>query len=450
MKTSIQPIRIHLLDEYLYKYAFMIVGLLYWVYGLANRMGLAMNCLTVISVIPCAVILIRNRRVDFRIILGCLTCILGLFTVALCDAKKAALVALLSSVIKMLLLGYCASRKDSLKLERECKGLCRLIVMLGTVILIVSLSVYFSGLSIPYYLDGHGTAESTVMYVGRDKLSEALCGVLANANLAGTFCVIYLGCLLSLLDTSKRKMIGYAMIALDLLMLILTESRGSLVGAIMIIGIYFWFKFKESMSGSHTKRLLRWTIICLTISILVAYIAFGGSINIFAVLNRSEMSMESSTEIRFVLWLTAITATLSSVQNALFGIGPKISAVMRAYCPVSFRSALYTNVHNAYLHKALQFGIPSAIMMILYFMIILSAAFKSLLSAAKTDMFVVVLLGLVCALLVINLVESDMLSRMMEGTFIWIFSGYLYAFASSKGSKPLLRKEWLCAIKQTH
>ena len=447
MRISIKPIRI--LDEYLYKYAFMLLGLLYWVYGCTSYMLFALNCLVVISVLPCLSISIRNKKADFRVILGGITLIFGLFTVALSDFKKPTLTALLYSVLKMLLLGYCASHKNSLELEREFKSLCRLMVVLGTVILIVSLSVYFAGMSIPYYLDGHGTVESTVMYVGMAKAGEALCGVLANANLAGTFCVIYLGCLLTLLDTSKRKIIGYAMIALDLLMLILTESRGSLLGAIMIIGIYFWFKFKESMSGSHTKRLLRWTIICLTTSILVAYIAFGGSINIFAVLNRSEMSMESSTETRFVLWLTAITATLSSVKNALFGVGAKINTVMRAYCPVSFRAALYTNVHNAYLQKALQFGIPSAIMMILYFMIILSAAFKSLSSAAKKDMFVVVLLGLVCALLVINLVESDMLSKTMEGTFIWIFSGYLYAFTRSKSNEIPWRKELICAIKQT-
>ena len=165
---------------------------------------------------------------------------------------------------------------------------------------------------------------------------------------------------------------------------------------------------------------------------LVLYLFIGGKINIFSVLNRTQEDFDRNTGVRLALWSAAIRATISSVQSFLFGIGHGIKETMKQYTEMVVSERLYSNVHNSYLQKALEFGVPSAIIMITYFYRMLKAGFESIRNSAGKNLTMKILFGTVSALLVTNLVESDMLGRSFEGTVVWIFAGYLYAISAKK------------------
>jgi hypothetical protein len=194
-------------DEYIYKYMFIIVGLLYWVYGFTGSLGNILTYMIVLALIPSlGNLVLRVRRVDFRMVLGVLTLALGLLTVISCDSRSSTLLTLFRVVEKMLLLGFCAPEKSKIKIEHEITSIYRVIAVIGSIILLVSLGTYFAGISIPYYIYAAAvTEESTTLFVGRYGGRLALCGVLANPNMASNFCVIFLGVALSLLKYQREK-----------------------------------------------------------------------------------------------------------------------------------------------------------------------------------------------------------------------------------------------------
>lgn len=420
-------------DEYIYKILFVVFGILYWVYRLTPIVDLVLSALVLVALIPTFINFARIKKNDFRFVLSLLTLILGIATVAFCVNKRSTTVVLIYTLIKMIVLGFCSGNKSELRLEEELYTLFRLIVSIGTVILLVSLFTYFAGMSIPYVISS--SDDATTLYVGISADKSALCGILANGNMLSNLCVIYLGCLLCLIEKLRYvslKIIGYILVLLDLFAQIRTFSRGGLIGMLLVLGIYFWYKFKQIMSGSYGNRVFRAVFLIIAVTVVVLYLFIGGKINIFSVLNRTQDDFDRNTNIRLELWSAAIRATTSSLQSFLFGIGHGIKDTMKKFTKIVVSERLYTNVHNAYLQKALEFGVPSAIIMITYFYRMLKTGFESIRNSAGKDLTMKILFGTVSALLVTNLVESDMLGRSFEGTVVWIFAGYLYAISAKK------------------
>ena len=429
VKTRIN-IMLNIYDEYVYKVLFLIFGILYWVYGLTPYVDRILSLLVYITLIPVAINLVRIRKTDFRHILSVLTLFLGIITIILSANRRPTFTMLLYSLIKMLVLAYCSSRKSDVKLEQELIRLFRIIVVIGTIILVISLLTYHLGVSIPYVYSSRDDA--TVLYVGRASLRGGLCGIFANENMISNLCVIYLGSILFLTEKSGHKLIGYILVLMDVYAQYLTSSRGGLVGLVVILGMYIWFKYKTIMSFSRVSRLIRWLSIIVLICCMILYLGGGGHFDLFSILNRTQENYDRNTQIRLYLWSTSIRATTSSLKNALFGIGHGISDVMAYYSEVALASRLYTNVHNAYLQKALEFGVPASLIMIIYNGKMLLTGLKYIRKTIEGNIAIQLLAGMVIALLITNTVESDMLGRAFEGTVVWMFSGYLYAICSKR------------------
>lgn len=420
-------------DEYIYKILFVVFGILYWVYRLTPIVDLVLSALVLVALIPTFINFARIKKNDFRFVLSLLTLILGIATVAFCVNKRSTTVVLIYTLIKMIVLGFCSGIKSEIRLKEELYTIFRLIVSIGTVILIISLLTYFARLSIPYAISS--SEDATTLYVGISADKNALCGILANGNMLSNLCVIYAGSILCLIDKTSHmslKIIGYLLILVDLFVQIRTFSRGGLIGMLLVLGIYLWYKFKQIMSGSYGNRVFRAVFLIIAVTVVVLFLFIGGKINIFSVLNRTQEDFDRNTGVRLALWSAAIRATISSVQSFLFGIGHGIKETMKQYTEMVVSERLYSNVHNSYLQKALEFGVPSAIIMITYFYRMLKTGFESIRNSAGKDLTMKILFGTVSALLVTNLVESDMLGRSFEGTVVWIFAGYLYAISAKK------------------
>lgn len=420
-------------DEYIYKILFVVFGILYWVYRLTPVVDLVLSALVLIALIPIVINFVRMRKDDFRFVLSMLTLLLGIVTVAFCSNKRATAVMLIYMLIKMLVLGFCSNNKSVIRLEEELYTILRIIVSIGTVILIISLFTYFAGMSIPYVLSS--SDDATTLYVGISADKKALCGILANGNMLSNLCVIYLGSVLCLIEKTRHislKIIGYMLVLIDLFVQIRTKSRGGLIGMALVLGIYLWYKYKQMMSGSYGNQTFRVAFLITSIAVVVLFLLIVGRIDIFSVLNRSQDDFDRNTSIRLELWSGAIRATTASLQSFLFGIGHGIKETMKKFTEIVVPERLYTNVHNAYIQTALEFGVPALIVLITFFCRMLMTGFKWVRNSVGKDLTMNILFGIVFALLVTNLVESDLLGRTFEGTVIWVFAGYMYTISAKK------------------
>ena len=168
-------------DEYVYKIIFVIVGLLYWVYGMTRYIDFAFSILLLASIIPMSINMVKIRKADFRRILALLSLFFGIGTILFCANKRGTTTALIYTIIKMLVLAYCSKEKENIELERELINIFRIIAVIGTIILIISLVTYFSGVSISYL--NSTSHDATTLYVGRNPGGGGMCGILANGNI---------------------------------------------------------------------------------------------------------------------------------------------------------------------------------------------------------------------------------------------------------------------------
>lgn len=423
--------RISIWDEYLYKFLFVLFGILYWIYGLTPYIDIVLSILVWIALIPTffkAIVIIKNKSTDFRIILAFATLFLGLITVLICSHRRATVSMLIYTIIKMVVLSYNSTHKSKDQLKNELEQLLRLVSFLGIVVIGISLITYFLDTSIPYVINSSETA--TTLYLGVNPGRGSLCGIFANENMLSNLCVITLGSILIQIEKRKNKIIWFCAAIVVLATQLLTASRGGFFGVFVLILVYFWYKYKTIISQDSVNQTLRYLTIIVFIVVILIYLVIGGDINFFGLLNRSQENFDKNTEIRIHLWKAAVLALTDNPNNFLFGIGHNITDVLASFCDVDYASRLYTNVHNAYLQKALEFGIISSVIMIIYFVRMIIPGLSSRKKNDSDYVSIHILEGLIIALLITNIVETDMLGRSFEGTMVWILAGYYYSLST--------------------
>ena len=418
-----------LFDGYGVKLAFIILGILYWVYGFTPYIDVVLSALVWLALLPTVITLFKTNIRDYHFYITIATLFLGLGTVIVTPNKRSTITMLVYALIKMVVLCNNSSKKSQAKIFKEFKNTANTISIIGTIIIVISLVTYFLNISIPYVYSASENA--TTLYVGINPGRGSLCGVFANENMLSNLCVITLGCSLIMLENTSKKALYVLSVFIITFTQVLTASRGGFLGLLIILGFYFWYKFKGITKNNAQNNRLRYASIAILFIVFFVFCIIDGDFNLFGLLNRTQDNFNKNTEIRLYLWDAAIRALIYSPQNFIFGIGHNISDIMEKFCQVSFASRLYTNVHNAYIQKALEFGVLSSLLMIVFFLKTILPGLLSLRRHGVSNMSLHLLEAIVIVLLLTNLVETDMLGRGFEGTVVWIFAGYYYSLSKS-------------------
>lgn len=407
--------------EFLQKLIFVICGILYWVYGMTIHIDKLFSLVILMSLITTSIHFVCIRKKDFRKSLAIMVFLFGAVTLFCNEYKKVTMALLFYMEIKLLVLSYCSKRKGEEDLRRELDVIYRTIFILGSIIIVGSLIVYRLGMTFEYTLSDSEYAVS--LFLGRDPIRGSLCGIFANANRLSTLCAIYVGSCLHLYEKT-RHLVYYVFALMAVVTQYYTGSRSGIIATSIVIGLYYWFKF---LRGSSRKKCLL-LFLTVFIGLIIIVRKFDGFPSLFVFLPRSSESLNGNTQLRIVLWRAAIKGLLKDKTTLLFGVGQHISGVMECNSNVELPKYLYPNVHNAFLQDALQFGIPSAIGILAFFIIVLRRGWSSL--KRHYDGVLCILFGIITAQLITNLVENDLLGREYQGSIIWIFAGYLYALSS--------------------
>ena len=102
------------------------------------------------------------------------------------------------------------------------------------------------------------------------------------------------------------------------------------------------------------------------------------------------------------------------------------------YASKELSEKLYNNMHNIYAQILMSYGIIGLIPFLATIFKYLKGSLRQILFCSRTtNKELIALVALVIALLVINLVESDIyMKKAFEGTVFWLLLGYIYAILS--------------------
>lgn len=421
-------------NEYYYKVLVVITGVLYWVWGAMPYVDRLFDAISLISLIYLAKIVFREKRVFSRFSGICSLGLMlaGIGTIIFNKFELVNVIALLYAAIEVFLLTYSSSHKDKDALQKEFQQLAKIYVYMSMIINLVSLAIYFMGIEIIYF---YPAVTETTLHLGRSDTS-ALTGIMANANIMSSFCVIALGLLLYLISVKKRK-IYYLLVVIDLVTLYFTYSRGGYVGAFLLIGIHICLNMMHDIKY-RPQTAVKYFVLLMFLCIGLLYQGVREEIiedGVLLITNRSSEEMENSTNVRFGLWKAGMDVALDNPQNFFLGVGSQIRGEVSKKADTEIEEGLYNNMHNVYMQTLVSNGFIGLVLLILLVLGFLCPPTMKLLKD-KERKEIIPIFALICALLIINLVESDIfMKKAFEGSMLWIVIGYYYNIGNYKSRK---------------
>ena len=411
--------RIEPFNEFYYKGGILIFGILYYVYGLMPFGDVALNIIDAISIVPLIVVFFNSKRHALNNVVFFAIFIAGLSTIIHCNCERVTLFVLYYIAIEIILLPYCDYRKDVGRLVSELDMLMLVILVIAVTVAALSFVTFILNISSQYtYPFISGT-----FYLGIDRSSNALIGVYSNANGAAFLYVTALGALLYYKNRSNHKLLLWFCVGIISLLLILTRSRGGIIGFLIMLAFYAFSLLRSKvLIGRSTSEMFRFLCI-ISIIIFMA----GAMTLVIRDITILDYILDSSASIRGLLWSAGIKVLFSSPLNLLFGVGTDIQGEIAKYVSPEVPVSLFNNMHNVYMQTLVSFGVIGSVLFLMMVIRYLYSCMKMTLSNYSLNEDLFPLLAVLFAQAVISLVESDIyMGRTFLGTSFWIICGYIF------------------------
>ena len=427
MQCTVKTPQTLISNEIYIKKCIVVAGVLYWLYGMMPIVDELFNVITLVALAYIFLFFCKRKQNLQQKLLGIVLVFSAILTILANEFKTINIIAVLYALVEIMLLTYCDFRKSKKELQDELDDIVNTFIVGGFVIIILSMLVYLMGYKIMYC---YPEITTTRFFLGRDESTGALIGIMSNANIASNFCVIYLGFLLYSLNR-KKCVLKYVAMICDVVMLVLTFSRGGYVGAFILVVFYVGLKLLKDAHRSRNASLELLIVMMVSLFAITIIIASGG-VDFSKFTGRTQGEMAGSTQQRILLLKAAVTAVTSNFQILLFGTGSEIRQGIAMYASKELSEKLYNNMHNIYAQILMSYGIIGLIPFLATIFKYLKGSLRQILFCSRTtNKELIALVALVIALLVINLVESDIyMKKAFEGTVFWLLLGYIYAILS--------------------
>lgn len=422
----------NVIDESNAKLLVICMGILYWCYGIMPYVDIIFNAVILFCLV-CMCKVIFHRRMQIRVFISLLIGAAGIITFLLNPFNTITILALIYIVVATGLMTYCDPYKDVDTLKKELTRAGRVFHAFGLAVIIISLIMYFAGISMDYQ---YPEITTSFLHLGRSGTTGALTGILANANIASDLCVIFIGITLYLLRaTSKGRVLYLLSTLLALIMLFLTFSRGGYIGVIVLFAVTILLDLKGRVKsdGYWFCFMLFFTISVIGLMILISSDVFVKLLNSFSFTGRQSLEMENSTGARILMWQTGWKALTSDPAVFVFGVGATIRDRISEFAPAALPEQLYNNMHNIYMQTLTAFGCTGLVLMLSQIFYLLRITFQRMMKEIQYFWELIPLFALETGILVINLVESDIyMKKSFEGMTFWIILGYISAITCGR------------------
>ena len=332
--------------------------------------------------------------------------------------------------------------------QRQLSILSIVTVIMGVLICVSSLVLYFLAYSKVVY---HKSVTGMRLVIGQN-YDGRLYGVLCNANWLGFFCVIVIGmALLRMIKRENKGVFELIAVVLAYITLLLTNSRGSMIGMLVLIGgitFGYYMKKDNTTTGKLIKSLAK-TLGIVILTFAISYpvkLACGeiyatvnpdgirrGSVKeIMELMTRDQKSLTSNSHLRLTMWQAGGEIIC---ENPVFGVGHShVEDEVRKQINDNTFPNITSNTHNLYIQVGVTTGIIGLFLFMCVLLRIMIKMFVSIYIKKETGVNEICVFSIVIAIMFISLVENDILfSRNFMATIFWILFGYLkYSLLLSK------------------
>ncbi len=438
MNLNVKYRRNGLLNDELYLKEIMLVsGIMYWVYGFMPAMDIFFNLLMLLAMALFGKLLLSKEPLRKNTCIAILVGLSGMGTIVLNPFSLVSCIALGYMVVVIGYLTYCNYEKGEAGLVRDLRCIAKTVLIMGTVILAISLALYLAGVMDSYF---YPSITSTTLHLGRSRGTNALVGILGNANIASDFCVIYIAMALYMFRSSVRHRLIYLLcVPFGILTLFFTYSRGGYIGLVVILFVMVMMDYYDILRKDTTGQWIYTGIMCIGLFVILAsilLIVLDGNLDLTERLNftgRTSAEMAGSTNARLQLWKSGIGVLFDNPKNFFVGVGATIQDAVAQYAPLSLESALFNNMHCVYMQTVVSYGFIGLMLLLIAIVSNLDRAVVLIFRKVSLYKDLAPILGLLLALVVINLFESDFyMKKPIEGTFFWIAVGLFSAIVKAR------------------
>lgn len=326
---------------------------------------------------------------------------------------------------------------------REITRLAKLFVGLSLVLSLCSLALFLVRWCGVYRND----VTTVTLFLGVHP-NGALYGILGNSNRHTWFCLLSLAFSFYLLAEKYDKVWIWCNMAVQLVVIGLSQSRGGLGGLAVLLAVSVVCLVRKKKGGRVLAGLgKRLGICCACALVLIAGLRFYGSYfddiivrvgekgeaQIVKKYNKGVRTGEEKN--RNVLGRLEMYQTGLRIveENPLLGIGVNdLDRVARSYMEsggVMNEEGVANNFHNIFLQTAVQGGLLQVLMLCLMLLYVLWQILLGLRRGTVPPSFGY-LLAVMLALLAINMVEAELyMARNFSSTVFWMLCGYGMTFA---------------------
>ncbi|MGB4369237.1 MAG: O-antigen ligase family protein [Caldicoprobacterales bacterium] len=370
-----------------------------------------------------------------------------------------------TTVIQFLVIGRMDLRSSHSEIIKEIKKINLVIVVPVTIISLISLYLFTMGISGFYTIKVDDMFVDELGYYYGMAYNNRLVGIFSNPNEAGAICVIaILASLINLLfsqTTKKTKSAYFVSIAINLICLSLSASRGALLSFFVAL---FLFIFLISMYRMR-KRIVVRSINALLFVCICVMLQYGiiGIVNNYgpiipAAINgiKEDVGIDVSNELstrerislisdgdsksllnessgRTTLWEAGLN---TAKKNMFFGVGKaKLREIVIENwhgIPLS-KGIIKGSLHNIYIETLVSYGLPTFLSFLLLICWIFFDYIKKLIQFGRNQVkyfyLGVGILTILAFNLINNIVESKMLFQVNIYSFLFIlYLGYAMYF----------------------
>jgi O-antigen ligase len=409
MESGIMTINLER-QKFLFKKAFIIITIIYTsIISTIPRLSTLVNFMLLLWAAGIfALAYVKEKRPTIKINRLLLVMFLFLSTITILINKNLSsnLKILSLTVMQFFLLYDYNNTADKERVYKELYDLSNVYVFMTFILSSAALAMYLLDINFLY----KGIAFGMTHY-------KALAGLQIGPNTVGLTCFFSIA--LSMLAKriyGRWKYFYYLNIIIQLLVLLLSKSRGALVGLAVYVAVYFF-------SQLQSKRLRRITVLTVLSAVFAVSLLVMNPIGGDLLVKDKELGFFSG---RLLLWKPAARVI---ENNIILGVGVNnVVEEVRKVATAPLPGIEGGGMHNVYIQAAVANGLLATGFIVIFFIYIL----VKLLNACLTGELIGIdkkvigaMLALIESLYVINLVEAHLLYvANFAATIYWVYIGY--------------------------
>ena len=340
---------------------------------------------------------------------------------------------------------------------------------IGMLINVPSILLYYTS----YYKVFTSDVMSMALIFGRHP-NGALYGILCNSNWLAVFCLLVLGMSAYLLLQGKNRVFYGIDFLVALIALVMSASRGGLVGAFAFAFVYaVLYIYNKKKKGERLTALLQTALAgCLMVAVLFGIVSLikvannalyntvvgwssetqiesveeesenvgsedeakNNADNAEALTERDPEEKRSSTQIRLELWRSGLKVIR---KHPVFGVGPHNLAenILANAETENITDELATNTHNIFIQVAVSIGLVGLLLFCICIAVPCVLGLRYIFSACSGNAdSMITAIAIVAGFCVVNLVEADLLSKNFIATVFWMLVGFIWFAVREKKS----------------